>query len=404
MTSKLFRQKILNSIYAKLIFLGFIVTVFTYILLSVGGYYFLMNIQGNVHDVNAQFQLYLLAVGIVVIAMIITIYLWVAKNLFLRVNALQDGIKKIMYNDLVYLEDPHPVNCWEEKNCKETKCPAYINSGVKCWLLDGTKCDCESDVIEGVLGEKCKKCPVIKKQKHDEITDLIMVINLLLYRLNKSQDELTKLNTMLTINNEELGLALQDVSNSKEVINTLVKAIEARDTYTHGHSERVTLYAEIISEIMGITEEEIKVINNAAILHDIGKIGINDAILNKPLSLTEEEFAQVKKHSEIGEEILCKLTFAQKFLKYIRHHHEWYNGAGYPEGLKQEAIPMGARILAVADAYDAMTSDRPYRPGMSQKQALQIISEGSGKQWDPKVAQALLAHFNEPKSKERHCT
>ena len=151
MTLKLFRQKILNSIYAKLIFLGFIVTVFTYILLSVGGYYFLKNIQGNVHDVNAQFQLYLLAVGIVVIAMIITIYLWVAKNLFLRVDALQDGIKKIMYNDLVYLEDPHPLNCWEEKNCVETKCPAYINSGVKCWLLDGTKCDCESDLIEGVL-------------------------------------------------------------------------------------------------------------------------------------------------------------------------------------------------------------------------------------------------------------
>ncbi len=128
----------------------------------------------------------------------------------------------------------------------------------------------------------------------------------------------------------------------------------------------------------------------AALFHDIGKIGVPEVVLNKPGKLTEEEFAHIQKHPEIGETILRPLFADPDVLSIIRNHHERWDGGGYPDGLKGEAIPFGARIVAVADSYDAMTSARSYRAGMDPERALDILAKGAGTQWDPEIVGALL--------------
>jgi putative nucleotidyltransferase with HDIG domain len=139
-----------------------------------------------------------------------------------------------------------------------------------------------------------------------------------------------------------------------------------------------------------LSDEENEIIYRAALLHDIGKIGISDNILNKKGTLEHREFVIIRQHPDTAVRILSNLKFVQKYIPYIKYHHEWYNGNGYPEGLSGENIPIGAKILAVADAFDAMTSDRPYREGMSVDAALDILNSGSGSQWDAKIVQALM--------------
>ena len=173
-------------------------------------------------------------------------------------------------------------------------------------------------------------------------------------------------------------------------INGLTTAVEARDPYIRGHSARTAAYAEAIARGMNWPEERIERLRHACQLHDIGKIGIADSILGKPEKLTAWEHEELKTHSTIGADIIGSMGFLRLEAEWIRHHHERWDGTGYPAGLQGEAIPDGARIIAVADAFDAMTSARPYRPAMDVASVLSVMAEERGRQFDPAAATAFL--------------
>ena len=174
---------------------------------------------------------------------------------------------------------------------------------------------------------------------------------------------------------------------------SLVSAIEAKDAYTQQHSTRVTDYAVCIAEAMHRSEEDVETLRSTGPLHDIGKIGIQDHILNKPGRLTDEEFDRIRTHPLIGVNIVSPLGLTDEELAIIRNHHERWDGRGYPDGLAQEDIPELARILAVADAFDAMNSDRAYRSALPLDVCLQELRRNSGTQFDPEVVEAALQVF-----------
>ena len=173
-------------------------------------------------------------------------------------------------------------------------------------------------------------------------------------------------------------------------IAALTRAIEAKDPYTRGHSERVAYFAEQIARTMRLPKKMVADIQVAALIHDIGKIGIEDSILNKPDRLTGDEFEQIKKHPVIGSQIIEEVQFSQIIVDAVLYHHCHYDGSGYPCGKNVPMPqPLAAAILAIADAYDAMTSDRPYRKRLSHEKALGILYENSGTQFDPNVVDAF---------------
>lgn len=175
------------------------------------------------------------------------------------------------------------------------------------------------------------------------------------------------------------------------IISSLVSAIEAKDSYTHSHSVNVAKFSLSIAKEMELPEQEIQSINRAAHLHDIGKIGIRDEILHKPTKLTDEEFAEIKKHPKTAVDILKPLNFFRHSVNLIKQHHERFDGKGYPDGLEGEDILLGARIMAVADTYDAMISRRPYRKKIFTKQEIvDEIVKNSGSQFDPVVVKSFL--------------
>jgi len=179
--------------------------------------------------------------------------------------------------------------------------------------------------------------------------------------------------------------------NVENIILALATAIEAKDPYTEGHVDRVASYALSLGGETGLTPWELQLLRKAAILHDVGKIGVNESVLRKPGPLSADEFNHMKSHTLIGERICRPLQQDRLILDVIRHHHERYDGKGYPDGLAGENIPIAARIMAVVDAYDALTSDRPYRNRLSQEQARQILKQEAGKQFDPKIATAFVS-------------
>lgn len=172
-----------------------------------------------------------------------------------------------------------------------------------------------------------------------------------------------------------------------ETIQALNKTMEAKDPYTSGHALRVQKYAVELAEAIELPEKKIQNIKTAALLHDIGKIGIDDSILKKPGALTKEEYLEIQKHTSIGAEILKDVDFLKEIAQIIRYHHERFDGKGYPNGLLGEQIPIEASILAIADVFDAMTSHRPYRTALDEATALQEIKINAGKQFDPALAQ-----------------
>lgn len=175
-----------------------------------------------------------------------------------------------------------------------------------------------------------------------------------------------------------------------DTIRTLGDIVDSFDWYTSKHSERVRNYAVKIAEELKLPPEEIKGIEYAAYIHDIGKLSVNLDILRKPGPLNRDEWSQIVKHPIVGASIVARLEPLKKISTIIRHHHEKYGGGGYPDGLSKEAIPLGARILAIADAYDAMTSSRPYRPALSKKAAIEEMISLSGKQFDPKILKVFV--------------
>ncbi|MDA3793264.1 MAG: GAF domain-containing protein, partial [Elusimicrobia bacterium] len=173
-------------------------------------------------------------------------------------------------------------------------------------------------------------------------------------------------------------------------IKTLAEAIDAKDPYTRGHSDRVAKIAVEIAKRMKLPQKLVRNIEFAALIHDIGKIGIKDSVLLKPGRLSESEYEVIKKHPQIGEQIIAPIEFLTNVAPLVLYHHEYYNGDGYVEGLKGEEIPIGARIINVADSYEAMTSDRPYHKGRPKDEALEEVVRESGKQFDPRVVEIFM--------------
>jgi len=183
------------------------------------------------------------------------------------------------------------------------------------------------------------------------------------------------------------------VAAYKDTIKALAAAIDAKDPYTRGHSQRVMEYSLMMGEHLGLPPEEMEVLEYAGILHDVGKIGINDAILNKPSSLTPEEWAVVREHPDIGANLLKDIPFLEEAARLVRCHHERYDGGGYPNGIKAEHIPAGACLIAVADAFDTMTTDRAYRAALSTGHAIGELRRCSGTQFSPMAVDAFVAAF-----------
>jgi HD-GYP domain-containing protein (c-di-GMP phosphodiesterase class II) len=175
-----------------------------------------------------------------------------------------------------------------------------------------------------------------------------------------------------------------------DTIAALAAAIDAKDHYTHGHSEKVMEYSVAIAEELHLDDKEVTAIKFAGLLHDVGKIGIDDNILKKPGMLTPEERAEIEKHPVYGSKIVEKVDFLKTIGSLTFHHHERWDGKGYPDKLKGEQIPMGARILCVADTFDAMTSSRSYRSALPEEVAVEEIKRCSGSQFDPRIVKAFL--------------
>jgi putative nucleotidyltransferase with HDIG domain len=174
-------------------------------------------------------------------------------------------------------------------------------------------------------------------------------------------------------------------------IDTLAQAIDAKDQVTHGHIQRVLRYAVRLAHELGMTDDaQLRALEAAALLHDVGKLAVPEHILNKPAGLTPAEFDKMKQHSEIGAQILSSIEFPYPVVPIVRHHHEFWDGHGYPAGLKGTNIPIGARILSVVDCFDALTSDRPYRPRLADDDALRIVQERRGTMYDPDVVDAFV--------------
>ncbi|HKI61367.1 MAG TPA: HD domain-containing phosphohydrolase [Mariprofundaceae bacterium] len=178
-----------------------------------------------------------------------------------------------------------------------------------------------------------------------------------------------------------------------ETVLAMAEAVEMKSPWTAGHSQRVTRYAQAIAKELGWSEEQLESLRITGLLHDLGKIGVPGSILNKAGKLTAEEYEVIKRHPEDGAKILSRIGEFKPYIPAIRHHHEWFNGNGYPDGLKGEEIPVVARVLAVADAFDAMTADRPYRKGLDREQAMQRLREAAGEQFDPEAVKAFEACY-----------
>ncbi|MFA6281483.1 MAG: HD domain-containing phosphohydrolase [Candidatus Omnitrophota bacterium] len=203
--------------------------------------------------------------------------------------------------------------------------------------------------------------------------------------------------SLLTNVGKVAAIALQNISlyeqindNYLKTIGALALAIDARDPYTRFHSENVTRYSLAIADAMRMNSQDREVLRNAALLHDIGKIGIRDNILLKDTKLTDEEFEKIKSHPSKGEEMLKFLSFLKEASLIIRHHHERFDGAGYPDRIKGDGIELGARIIAAADTFDAMTTDRPYRKSLSLSEAIKELERCKGTQLDPEIVNVFI--------------
>lgn len=329
--------------------------------------------------------------------------LWIYALVIKPIHEVSKGVLHIAKGDFrTRFSVSHPNKCWEILGCNQTKCRAYGNALIRCWLLPDTWCRHQGDEVNNA--DTCSKCDVYNIYSGTELDRLTDAVNYMAMSIDEKTTTLENMNQELEDKNRELlehkdelesqkenlislnnrlEESMKALDDSQNIIYALAVAVEAKDPYTRGHSERVAEYSIRLAKKLGLTGHELQVLKGAALLHDIGKIGISGNILRKPGALNALEFQQVRKHPGIGERICLSLKFAQEMLPIIRHHHEHYNGQGYPDGLKGEHIPRLARIIAIADAYDAMTSDRPYRSGLGKEEALRRLKEGAGTQWDP---------------------
>jgi putative nucleotidyltransferase with HDIG domain len=204
-------------------------------------------------------------------------------------------------------------------------------------------------------------------------------------------EELSRKNKEIQSLFNELKTAFNEIQNTYEAtLEALIAALDSRDSETQGHSMRVSEYTALVARHMGVSEPELTDIRRGALLHDVGKIGIPDAILRKPGPLDEKEWEVMKLHPRLGYEMLQGIAFLEGAIPIVLSHQERYDGTGYPDGMQADRIPLGARIFSVVDTYDAITSTRPYRAGRSYEVARDEIVKFSGTQFDPKVVQTFL--------------
>ena len=209
--------------------------------------------------------------------------------------------------------------------------------------------------------------------------------------IDEEMSEMKKMNDELTETNAVLENAYL------ELVETLRLAVEAKDKYTRGHSDRVSAYSVLLGEKLGLSTRRLKTLRIGGVFHDVGKIGVPDSILLKENGLNDNEYAEIKKHTVVGADILQPVSYFKNILPIIKYHHEKYDGTGYPEGLKGEKIPYLARIVAVADSFDAMTSRRSYRNSLTRKKVIKQFEIGKGTQFDPQIADVMLDIIkNEP--------
>lgn len=248
-----------------------------------------------------------------------------------------------------------------------------------------------SSRFDRTTGFKTKSILCVPLKIKDRIIGVVEVLNKI--EGSFSQEDLRVFTALasqaaVAIDNARLYTELEELFFS--IIKSLSAAIDAKDPYTEGHSERVADYAVKIAEGLGLGEEEIKQVRLAGLLHDIGKMGIDDRILRKKKELTRKEYKQIKNHSTYGADILRPIKKLKDIIPGVKYHHERWDGKGYPEGLKREGIPLLGRIIGVADTFDALTSDRPYRKALDKKKALNIIKENTGTQLDKVVVGSFL--------------
>lgn len=257
----------------------------------------------------------------------------------------------------------------------------------KCYEIFGN-----GSVCPGCAVEKCflsgKKETHLKLEK-DKFGNPKYLMSIAIPLFNE-QGELDRVLEIAMDRTEELLLQNQLKDDFFRVIQMLSSIIEAKDTYTANHSENVKNLSLAIAEELRLTDDEKSEILIAASLHDIGKVGVNDSILNKEGALTREEYDLVKKHPVIGEKILSNIQSFTRVTQYVRHHHEHFDGSGYPDGLKGNEIPLGARIISIADAFDAMFSNRSYRKALSIRFITRELKRCAGKQFDPELVDIFI--------------
>ena len=246
------------------------------------------------------------------------------------------------------------------------------------------------DEITGFVTRSIMCAPLIVRRK---VIGVIEVLNKLDGGDFSGQDleALVSVAATTAIAIENVRLHRTVLNAYKSTIKALAATIDAKDPHTRGHSQRVTEYALMGAAALSLPPEELEVLEYAGILHDMGKIGIAESILTNPGPLAPEEWEIMRRHPRIGANILEEIPFLEKARRLVLHHHERYDGNGYPDGLKREDIPLGARLLAVADAYEAMTSPRPYRERpLTHKEALEELERNMGTQFDPEVATVFV--------------
>ena len=224
-------------------------------------------------------------------------------------------------------------------------------------------------------------------EKSDKFDQLLLLVESGIKSV-KQMNEIQRINNELLDANEKLEKAYLDT------VQTLRYTIEAKDPYTRGHSDRVSAFSVLLGQELGLSDDQLKTLKVGGLFHDIGKIGIPDSILLKESKLTDDEYSQIKNHPSIGAHILCNAAVFQEIIPIVKHHHERYDGKGYPSKLVGEQIPYLARVTAVVDAFDAMTSKRAYRNAIPIETVKEEIKRCSGLQFDPVIAEAFLNILN----------
>ena len=278
------------------------------------------------------------------------------------------------------------------------------NSGVAGWVFKHNSSLIVNDVskdprfdssMDNTSGFVTRSIICVPLIVHRETIGVLEVLNKLDGSDFTAQDKelLESVASLAAITLENNGLHKSVLAGYKSTIEALASAIDAKDASTSGHSRRVMEYALMCGQELGLSKKNLEILEYAGLLHDIGKIGISDNILCKPSSLTPEEFKIIRSHSVIGSNILKDVPFLEEVRELVLHHHERYDGLGYPDGLSSEQIPMGARLLALADTFDSMTTDRYYRTALSRNRAITEIKQGSGTQFCPVAAEAFLSAY-----------